>query len=56
MTIEEIVDLTKNKIKHLLISRELAFSRGDIEIVANIDDSLLITRETLSRLETLLPS
>ena len=53
MTIEEIIQLTRNKLQNILINRDLAFSRGDIETVTSLDSSILITKNTLILLETL---
>lgn len=54
MSIEEIIQLTQNKLQNLLTNRELAFGRGDLDVVVTLDNSILITQETLLRLETLL--
>lgn len=53
MTIEEIIELAKNRLKNLSINRELAFSRGDIDTVNTIDIEILTTNDTLSQLLTL---
>ena len=53
MTIEEIIQITINKLQNLLTSRDLAFGRGDLEMVTNLDESILITENTLTLLETL---
>lgn len=53
MTIEEIIQLTQNKLQHLVTNRDLAFGRGDLETVTTFDNSIVVTQETLARLLTL---
>ena len=54
MSIEEIIELTNNKLKYLQANRVLAFNRGDLEVFENLDASILLTEDTLRRLQTLL--
>ena len=54
MTIEEIIQMTENRLAFLQQHREYAFGRGDIEAVTAFDVEILTTQETLDQLRSLL--
>jgi hypothetical protein len=53
MTIDEIIQITENRLLFLQQHREYAFGRGDIETVSTLDAGIVTTQETLNQLLTL---
>jgi len=54
MTIEEIIQLTNNRLQNLQTNRDSAFARGDIDLVVNFDNAISVTQDTLALLKTLI--
>jgi hypothetical protein len=55
VTIEEIIQMTENRLAFLQQHREYAFGRGDMTAVTDFDAEILTTQETLHQLRTLVP-
>ena len=53
MTIDEIIQMTENRLTFLQQHRQHAFGRGDIEAVAAFDEQMLTTQDTLEALRSL---
>ena len=53
MTIDEIIQMTENRLTFLRQHRQHAFGRGDIGAVAVFDEEILTTQDTLEALRSL---
>ena len=53
MTIDEIIQMTENRLAFLQQHREYAFGRGDLDAVTTFDADILTTQETLTQLLSL---
>ena len=55
MTIEEIIQMTENRLAFLQQHRQYAFGRGDMSAVTDFDADILTTQGTLDQLRSLTP-
>lgn len=53
MTIQELIQLTKNKLNYLHNRREYYFNTGDVVEVDKIDGLISITEQTLAQLNSI---
>ncbi len=53
MTIQELIDLAKNKLTTLARQREHAWAQGDSALVAALDARIATTESTIAALEGL---
>ena len=53
MTIQELLDLARNKLATLTRQREYCWSQGDAAMVASLDESIATTQITITSLEGL---
>lgn len=53
MTINDLLQLARNKLLTLQRSRESAWNSGNVKAIAAIDEEVETTQETISALETL---
>jgi hypothetical protein len=53
VTIDEIIQMTENRLAFLQQHREYAFGRGDMSAVTAFDADILTTQETLDQLLSL---
>lgn len=51
MTIQELIDLAKNKLATLSRQRDHAWSQGDSALVASLDAKIATTENTIEALE-----
>lgn len=51
MTIQELLELAKNKLATLARQREHAWSQGDSALVASLDAKIATTEDTIATLE-----
>jgi len=54
MTIQELLELARNKLATLSRQRENAWLQGDSAIVASLDEKIATTQATIAALEGLL--
>jgi len=54
MTIQELLDLARNKLATLSRQRENAWLQGDSALVASLDEKIVTTQATIAALEGLL--
>lgn len=53
MTIEQLINLTENRLLYLQGARSAAWASGDADGVARLDSDIAQTQETLNQLLTL---
>lgn len=53
MTIQELIDLAKNKLATLARQRDHAWAHGDSALVASLDAKIATTEDTIATLEGL---
>ena len=53
MTIQELLDLARNRLATMIRQREYAWSQGDATMVASLDESIVTTQITIASLEGL---
>jgi hypothetical protein len=53
MTIQELLDLSRNRLATLSKQRDYAWSQGDATMVASLDESIATTQITITTLEGL---